>query len=135
MKLAVVAGEASGDLLGAGLIPALRAHFPDAEFGGIGGQAMRDAGLDAWYDASELSVMGLAEVLSHLPRLLRLRLLGGRHAMWSARTVRARSGLHAPHVHRAGRLPVRRLPWRVVSRAARRVRADRHPGARLRDVQ
>jgi lipid-A-disaccharide synthase len=73
MKIALVAGEASGDLLGAGLIAALRARFPEAEFAGIGGEAMRAAGLDAWYDAAELSVMGLSEVLSHLPRLLRLR--------------------------------------------------------------
>jgi lipid-A-disaccharide synthase len=73
LKIALVAGEASGDLLGAGLISALRQRFPDAEFAGIGGHAMREAGLDAWHDAAELSVMGLAEVLSHLPRLLRLR--------------------------------------------------------------
>ena len=72
-RIALCAGEASGDLLGAGLIDALRQRFPDAEFAGIGGDAMRAAGLDAWFDASELAVMGLAEVLSHLPRLLHLR--------------------------------------------------------------
>lgn len=72
-RFVLCAGEASGDLLGAGLIAELRARFPDAQFAGIGGAAMRDAGLDAWADASQLSVMGLAEVLSHLPRLLRLR--------------------------------------------------------------
>jgi lipid-A-disaccharide synthase len=72
-RIALVAGEASGDLLGAGLVDALRRRFPDAEFAGIGGDAMRAAGFDAWHDASELSVMGFSEVLSHLPRLLRLR--------------------------------------------------------------
>ena len=73
VRVALVAGEASGDLLGAGLLRALRERLPGAEFAGIGGDAMRDAGLEAWHDCSELAVMGLAEVLRHLPRLLRLR--------------------------------------------------------------
>ena len=73
VRVALVAGEASGDLLGAGLVAALRERLPGAEFAGIGGQTMRDAGLQAWHDCSELAVMGLAEVLRHLPRLLRLR--------------------------------------------------------------
>ncbi|MCD9047032.1 lipid-A-disaccharide synthase [Luteimonas sp. MHLX1A] len=72
-RFALVAGETSGDLLGAGLVDALRARFPQASFAGVGGDAMRRAGVDTWYDASELAVMGLSEVLAHLPRLLRLR--------------------------------------------------------------
>lgn len=69
----LVAGEASGDLLGAGLIESLRARFPDARFAGIGGPRMIAAGLDAWFPAERLAVMGLAEVLRHLPGLLWIR--------------------------------------------------------------
>jgi lipid-A-disaccharide synthase len=72
-RVALVAGETSGDQLGAGLVAELRARFPQAEFAGVGGDAMRSAGVDTWFDAGELAVMGLSEVLSHLPRLLRLR--------------------------------------------------------------
>ena len=72
-RIALVAGETSGDQLGAGLVAELRARHPDAQFAGVGGDAMREAGVDTWHDASELAVMGLAEVLAHLPRLLRLR--------------------------------------------------------------
>ncbi|TYT27376.1 lipid-A-disaccharide synthase [Luteimonas viscosa] len=73
LRVGLCAGEASGDLLGAGLVQQLRARFPGAEFAGIGGAAMRASGVDTWHDASELAVMGLSEVLRHLPRLLSLR--------------------------------------------------------------
>ena len=73
IRISLVSGETSGDLLGASLIKQLRLRYPDAEFAGIGGDVMRDAGLQVWHDASELAVMGLAEVLRHLPRLLKLR--------------------------------------------------------------
>ncbi len=72
-RIAVVAGEASGDQLGAGLIEAARSLRPELEFVGVAGPAMRAAGCNAWHDTEELSVMGLAEVLRHLPRLARLR--------------------------------------------------------------
>jgi lipid-A-disaccharide synthase len=73
LPLALVAGEASGDNLGAGLIHALRERWPEAGFAGIAGPRMQEAGCEAWYHAEELAVMGLAEILRHLPRLLRLR--------------------------------------------------------------
>ncbi|HOZ06462.1 MAG TPA: lipid-A-disaccharide synthase [Arenimonas sp.] len=73
LRFALIAGEASGDQLGAGLIAEIKKRHPDAEFVGIGGDLMRQAGLTAWHDSQELAVMGLAEVLKHLPRLLRLR--------------------------------------------------------------
>lgn len=72
-RIVLIAGEASGDALGAELIAALSQRFPHATFAGIGGDAMRGAGMQTWHDASELAVMGLTEVLRHLPRLLRLR--------------------------------------------------------------
>ena len=73
LSIALVAGEASGDTLGAGLIDAILERMPDATFHGIAGQRMIDAGCEPWHRIEELSVMGLAEVLPHLPRLLRLR--------------------------------------------------------------
>lgn len=74
----LVAGEASGDLLGAGLIRALSAREPGARFVGVAGPAMEAAGCDAWYPAEQLSVLGLAEVLQELPRLYRFRRVLGR---------------------------------------------------------
>ena len=73
LRFALIAGEASGDQLGAGLIAEIKSRYPNAEFVGIGGDLMRQAGITAWHDSQELAVMGLAEVLKHLPRLLRLR--------------------------------------------------------------
>jgi len=71
--IALVAGEASGDQLGAALMRAIRVHQPDMRFAGIGGPLMKAEGMDSWWDSSVLSVMGLVEVISHLPRLLKLR--------------------------------------------------------------
>ena len=71
--IALVAGEASGDQLGAALIARLREKYPQAQFAGIGGKQMQAAGMDVWWDAEQLAVFGLFEVLSHFPRLLRLR--------------------------------------------------------------
>lgn len=90
----LVAGEASGDTLGAALITALRERLPDARFCGVTGPKMRAAGCESWADAEELALMGLTEILRHLPRLLRLR------SQLSARFIETRPdvfiGIDAP---------------------------------------
>jgi lipid-A-disaccharide synthase len=73
LRIGLVAGEASGDQLGAALIEQLRLHAPDAEFRGVAGPKMLAAGCAPLAAAEELAVMGLTEVLAHLPRLWRLR--------------------------------------------------------------
>ena len=72
LRVGLVAGEASGDTLGADLIHALRRIEPDAEFFGVAGPKMQAAGCQVWEPAESFAVMGLFEVLRHLPRLLRL---------------------------------------------------------------
>jgi lipid-A-disaccharide synthase len=73
LRIALVAGETSGDTLGAALMDALKRRFPNAQFAGVAGPKMRAAGCVAWHDIESLSVMGLTEVLAHLPRLWKLR--------------------------------------------------------------
>src|ERR1700677_3231271 len=71
LRVGIVAGELSGDLLGAALITAIRAQVPNAQFFGVAGPKMSAAGCEAWATTDQLSVMGLAEVIRHIPRLLK----------------------------------------------------------------
>lgn len=73
LTIGMVAGEASGDTLGAAFMAAVRERVPDARFAGVAGPKMIAAGCESWADAEELAVMGVVEVLKHLPRLWRLR--------------------------------------------------------------
>ena len=71
--IVLVAGETSGDNLGAKLIHSLRERLPHARFAGIAGPRMIAEGCEAWERVENLSVMGLFEIIPHLSRLLRIR--------------------------------------------------------------
>jgi lipid-A-disaccharide synthase len=71
VRILISAGEASGEMYGAQLIEALRRQDPSAEFFGVGGERMRAAGCDTVVHAADLSVVGITEILSHLPKIYR----------------------------------------------------------------
>ncbi len=71
--IALVAGEASGDLIGSGVVAAIRRQVPGASFVGIGGPRLIAAGLKPWYPQEKLAVHGLVEVLAHLRELISIR--------------------------------------------------------------
>ena len=71
-RLLIVAGEASGDMHGAGVIKAIREIEPDAEIFGIGGDQMRAAGMETLYHINDMAILGFTEVLKHLPFIRRV---------------------------------------------------------------
>lgn len=110
LKIAVIAGEVSGDLLGADLIAQVKTRHPGSvELIGVGGEALEAQGLTSLFDFSELSIMGITQVLSKLPRLIKL-------ISWTAdEIVKARPDLllivdSPDFTHRVARKARRKLP-------------------------
>jgi lipid-A-disaccharide synthase len=111
MRIGLVAGEASGDVLGAGLIRAIRARHPDAIFEGVAGPEMIAAGCECWEPSESLAVMGLVEPLVHIPRLLRLRReLASR---WTASPPDVFVGIDAPDFNLGLEIKLRRVGIRT----------------------
>jgi len=73
MRIAIIAGETSGDILGSRLVIALKKYYPDAHFEGIGGNEMLEQGFESFYEMERLSVMGFIEPLTRIFELLKMR--------------------------------------------------------------
>ncbi len=73
VTIGIVAGEASGDALGAQLIRAVRERFPQTRFVGVGGPRMESAGCELWYPLDKLALRGFVEVLPRIPELIGIR--------------------------------------------------------------
>src|SRR5579863_2366122 len=72
LEILIVTGEASGDVLAAGLVGALKARHPNARFFGMGGDRCREAGVELLHDARAVSVMGFSEVVPRLFSIFRV---------------------------------------------------------------
>ena len=106
MRIGIVAGETSGDLLGAGLIKALRARVPDIQFEGVAGPNMQAAGCEVLENSEALAVMGLIEPIREIPRLLRLRRM--LLARWTSKPPDAVIGIDSPDFNLGLELKLRR---------------------------
>jgi len=128
MRIGIVAGEASGDLLGAGLIKAIRRRYPHAEFEGIAGPQMMEAGATSLFPMERLSVMGFSEVIGRLRELLAIRRRLAAHFMQNPPDVFV--GIDAPdftlglerRLHKAGIKTVHYVSPSVWAWRQRRVR-------------
>jgi len=94
LRLGLVAGEASGDWIGATLVEGLRARWPALELSGIGGPKLVAQGLQTWWPAERLSVFGYVDALKRLPELLRIRRQAGNR--WLQQPPQVFVGIDAP---------------------------------------
>ncbi len=112
--IAMVAGEASGDLLAGHLLQGLRQRWPDLSAQGIGGPAMQAQGFEAWWPSSKLAVRGYAEVLPHLRELLALRRSVGDRLLAAPRKPELFIGIDAPDFNFALETRLRRAGVRTL---------------------
>jgi|TARA_B110000116_G_scaffold241879_1_gene230755 lipid-A-disaccharide synthase len=106
LRIAIVTGEASGDILGAGLMEALQKRHKDIVFEGIGGPKMLDKGFNSLFAMDRLAVMGLVEPLKRLPELLRIR--KSLRLRWLDNLPDVMIGIDSPDFNLDLELPLRR---------------------------